>query len=131
MLESRMVLKQAIVNHGKPSSIFFERGSQFYANESKGKRRNSSKFEIDLAALDIRQILCGMGHPQTNDNLERFHGEVQRWLPTFVEKSADRITGRGDPGGHVDDIFYTTRRRDPMTRLIDWYNMLAPTDHWI
>ena len=39
-----------------------------------------------------------------------------------MKESADRTAGRGDPGGHVGDIFHTAGRRDPMTRLIDWYN---------
>ena len=77
---------------------------------------------MELAAPDIRQILCRWGHPQTNGKLERFHGEVLQWLPSFVEEFADRTVGRGDPGGHVGDMFHTVGRRDPMTRLIDWYN---------
>ena len=116
------VLKRAVADHGKPSFILSDRGSQFYSSESGGKKRGSSKFETELAAMGIRQILCGAGHPQTNGMLEKFHGKVQRWLPTFVEESAERTTRRGSSGGRAGYIFHTAGRRDPMTRLIDWYN---------
>ena len=116
------VLERAVADHGKPSSILTGRGPQFCSSESGGKGRGPSRFETELAAMGIRQILRGAGHPLTSGKLWRFHGEVQRWLPTFVEESAERTARRGVPGGHVGDIFHAAGRRDPVTRLVDWYN---------
>ena len=50
-----------------------DHGSQFFANESKVKKNRVSKFEQKLVELDIKQILAGIQHPQTNGKLERLH----------------------------------------------------------
>ena len=114
------VLKRAVADHGKPSSILSDRGPRFCSSESGGKKRGSSKFETELAALGIRQIPCGAGHPQTNGKLERFHGEVRQWLPTFVEESAeDHQTGlSGRPRGRHLPHGGKARSDDEAHRLV-------------
>ncbi len=97
------VLKQAMKNHGKPASIMTDYGSQFYANAAKAKRRGVSDFEKRLVKLGIKQILAGLRHPQTNGKLERFHGEIQRKLPEFVN--------------------IMQRVSDPIDLFMEWYNM--------
>ena len=59
------VLDQTIGNHGRPASIMTDHGTQFYANEKESQKRGAGKFEKRLVELGIRQILAGVGHPQT------------------------------------------------------------------
>ncbi len=66
-------------------------------------------------------MLARIGHPHTNAKLERFHGELQRRLPRFVDASHHKAV-RGPPAGHVGDIFHTSGPTDPVARLIKWYN---------
>ena len=77
------VLEKAMAEHGRPASIMTDHGSQFYANESEARKRGRTEFERRLAELGIRHILAGVGHPQTNGKLERFHGEIQRKIKWF------------------------------------------------
>ena len=73
------VLETAIEKHGKPASIMTDHGSQFYANEKEtAKKRGEGEFEKKLTELGIRQILAGVGRPQTNGKVERLHGELIR-----------------------------------------------------
>ena len=118
------VLKEAISRHGKPASVLTDHGSQFYANEKEAAKRGEAAFEKELVAMGIRHILARVNHPQTNGKLERFHGELQRRLPNFINASADK-TARA-PGsrsaGHVGSPFHSAGPTDPVTRLIHWYN---------
>ena len=100
------VLEQAIKDHGKPASIMTDHGSQFYANEKESAKRGKGEFEKKLVELEIRQILAGVNHPQTNGKLERLHGEIQRKLPNF------------------EGIMMRTS--DPMDLFMDWYNNRRP-----
>ncbi len=100
------VLDEAIKNHGKPASIMTDHGSQFYANASEAKKKGASAFEKRLVELDIRHILAGVGHPQTNGKLERLHGEIQRKLPEF-EAIMQRVS-------------------DPVDLFMQWYNYERP-----
>ena len=105
------VLHEAIAGYGKPASILTDHGSQFYANASEHKRKGESEFEKELARLDIKHILARVRHPQTNGKLERFHGELQRKLPPFIEASADKtVRSRGGDSGHVGSPFHTRER---------------------
>ena len=100
------VPENAIRNHGKPASIMTDRGSQFYANASGAKKKEVSESEKRLASLEIRQILADVRHPQTNDKLERLHGELQRKLP---ELEAIMV-----------------RKSDPVDLFMRWYNHERP-----
>ncbi len=115
------VLERAIVDHGRPASIMTDHGSQFYANKKETAKRGESDFEKRLVRLGIRQILAGVGHPQTNGKLERLHGEIQRKLHHF-EGSSYGTAVKADPDCHVGGPFHTGGARDPMERFIDWYN---------
>ena len=103
------VLRAAIRRHGRPASILTDRCSQFYANESESRQRGVSEFE-ELARLGIRHILARVDHPQTNGNLGRFHGELQRRLGRFG--TADRPVHRWNE----------TKPR----RSLDWESLEAP-----
>ena len=46
-------------------------------------KKGMSEFEKNLAGHGIRRILARAKHPQTNDNLERLHGELERMLDIF------------------------------------------------
>ena len=100
------VLHKAIEQHGKPAAIVTDRGTQFYANESQYHKKGVSAFEDKLAELEIKHIVAGVRHPQTNGKIERFFGEVQRKLPQFV------------------DIMM--RVSDPVDLFMKWYNYERP-----
>ena len=104
------VLKEAIKNYDKPASIVIDHGSQFYANASETRKKETSVFEKKLVELGIRQILAGVRHPQTNDKLERLHGEIQRKLPEFEVI----MMRKNDPG---DPFMEWYSRRRPHTSL--------------
>ena len=112
------VLREAIRNHGKPASVLTDHGSQFYANESKLKRKGESEFEKRLVALNIRHVLARVRHPQTNGKLERLHGELQRKVHRFKDVAGP--PGTGAPIG-VRKI-----EKDPVARFIQWYNYERP-----
>ena len=94
------MLAEAIAEHGKPAAILTDRGVQFYSNEAKDRKRGRSEFDKELERLGIRHTLRGVGHPQTNGKLERFHGEIQRKLERF----------------------------DGIDELVRWYNYDRPHD---
>ena len=83
-----------------------DRGYQFYANASEAKKKGMSEFEKRLVSLEIRQILAGARHPQTNGKLERLHGELQRKLPKFEA--------------------IMMRKSDPVDLFMRWYNHERP-----
>ena len=117
------VLKEAISRHGKPASVLTDHGSQFYANEKEAAARGEAMFEKELVALGIRHILARVNHPQTNGKLERFHGDLQRKLPRFAGASVDKaVRQRKGSAVHVGGPFCTDKPRDPVERLVSWYN---------
>ena len=77
------VLKEAISSHGKPASVLTDRGSQFYASPKEDAAQGESQFQKELRALDIRHILAGVNHPQTNGNLERFFHTLETEMVHF------------------------------------------------
>ena len=83
-----------------------DHGSQFYANSKELKEKDESEFEKKLVELCIRQILTGVGHPQTNGKLECIHGEIQRKLPRFEE--------------------IVMQKSDPIYLFMKWYNYDRP-----
>ncbi len=92
------ILYKAMEKYGRPATIMTDHGSQFYTNEQECRIRGESEFEKELVKLEINQTLSGIGHPQTNGKLERFHGEIQRKLRLFR---------------NIDDFY-------------DWYNNIRP-----
>ena len=77
------VLKEAISSHGKPASVLTDRGSQFYASPKEDAAQGESQFQKELRALDIRHILAGVNHPQTNGKLERFFHTLETEMVHF------------------------------------------------
>jgi len=55
------------------------------ANESESRRRGATAFEKFLVEREIRHILSGVGHPQTNGKTGRFFGEARARLDTFAD----------------------------------------------
>ena len=114
------VLREAVAKHGKPAAMLTDRGAQFYAHESEGKKLGETEFQKELGRLGIRHILARVNHPQTNGKLERFHRELKKHLPSFEAESAMSRAGR--KGAHVGGPFHAGGPRDPAEMLIDWYN---------
>jgi putative transposase len=54
-------------------AVITDHGSQFYANKRNKKGNADHGFEIFLKEMGIKQILCGVNHPQTNGKQEKFH----------------------------------------------------------
>ncbi|HEX7575645.1 MAG TPA: IS481 family transposase [Candidatus Methanoperedens sp.] len=54
-------------------SVISDHGSQFYANKRDKNGNADHPFEIFLKEKGIKQILCGVNHPQTNGKQEKFH----------------------------------------------------------
>ena len=77
------VSEATIKNHSKSAPIMTDRGSQFYTNASEVKKKQASAFEKKPVEIGIKQILAGIKHLQTDSNLERLHGKIQRKLPEF------------------------------------------------
>ena len=91
-----------------------DHGSQFYANEAEARKRGESEYEKKLVELDIKQILAGVRHPQTNGKPERVHGELRRKLHTFNDVAGPPSTGCPMCGKVIES--------DPIARFIKWYN---------
>lgn len=107
------VLHEAAARHGAPASVLTGRGAQFYGAEKRG----ATEFEQELVRMGIRHVLAGRA--QTGGKLGRFCRELKRHLPSFEEESAMSGTGRG---GGFGGPFHTRGPRDPVDRLVDWYN---------
>ena len=118
------VLERTIEKYGKPAQILTDHGSQFYANERENAQRGVAVFETKLVELGIKQIMARIRHQQTNGKLERFHSEIEQHLKSFEGESVANTVRDRRPGGHVGNPFYTAGMRDPVTRLVDWYNNL-------
>jgi hypothetical protein len=75
-------------------SIISDNGSQFYANKRDKNEYAEHAFELFLKDKGIKQILCGVNHPQTNGKQEKFH-----------------------------DFYKNHRGRfESLDKLIEWYN---------
>jgi len=69
-----IILRQAIVKHGRPASILTDHGSQFYANKSEYKRRGATQFdgmdEMKFAMREGEQLVQYLiEHPEISDVL--------------------------------------------------------------
>ncbi len=113
------VLKEAVSRYGRPASMLTGRGVQFYAGKSE---LGASEFEKEMVRLGIRHILARINQPQTNGKLGRFFRELQRMLPTFEESSVGNTTRIGRVGGNVGGPLHGAAPKNPVQRLIEWYN---------
>ena len=64
-----------------------DHGSQFFANESEGRRRGQAAFEAEPERLGIWHVVARVRHPQTNGKIERVHKEIERQLPSSGAES--------------------------------------------
>jgi len=76
-LNALLVLEQAIcecASWGHPIlAVLSDHGSEFYANKRDARGHGDHEYEQFLKERGIRQILCGVNHPQTNGKLEKLH----------------------------------------------------------
>jgi transposase InsO family protein len=63
----------------KIREVITDHGSQFFANKTDKEGDSESAFDAFLAKNDIKHILAGVKHPQTN-------GKIEKWYHTY-EKS--------------------------------------------
>jgi transposase InsO family protein len=71
-----------------------DHGTQFFADKRDKQGNADHVFEVFLEAQGVKQILCGVNHPQTN-------GKVEKWFD-FYRHHRDRYA--------------------IMAALVDWYN---------
>ena len=79
------VLRKATKGHGKPASVMADHGARSCATGSESRRRGATAFEKFPVAGEMRHVLSGAGHPQTNGKVERFFGEARARLDTFAD----------------------------------------------
>jgi transposase InsO family protein len=76
-LNALLFLKQAIVEcsswHHPILAVLTDHGSEFYANKRDGRGHADHEYELFLKEQGIKQVLCGVNHPQTNGKLEKLH----------------------------------------------------------
>ncbi len=106
------VLEKAMAEHGRPSSVMTDHGSQSCASESEARKRGRTESGRRLDELGVRHIPAGMGHPQTNGKLERFRGEIQRKIKWFsgIDEFVQRCN-RDRPRGSPDQSTLETPAR--------------------
>lgn len=95
---SVQTLREAVDSHGPPDEVITDKGPQFWAVDSKGRKKGYTEFEKYLQGQRIEHILARTKHPQTNGKIERlFHTLATqiRYHPSF-------------------------------DRLVDWYNTQRP-----
>ena len=91
------VLEDALSRHGAPDEVITDKGSQFYAVDSKYRKKGYNEFEKYLQTHSIRHILARTKHPQTN-------GKIERLFQTL----ANQISYHTSLDGMVD--WYNTKR---------------------
>lgn len=69
-------LRRVIAAYGKPASVITGHGSQPCATGVRSRLRGPAEFERFLVAGEMRHVLSGVDHPQTNGKVERFFGEA-------------------------------------------------------
>ena len=65
------LLRNGIVDFGKPKSIMTDHGTQYYSNYP-GSDQNNTVFRKALNILGIKHYLARINRPQTNGKVERF-----------------------------------------------------------
>jgi len=71
-----IVLNQGFREYGTPREILTDHGSQFVSVKNREHARHT--FGEFLNHYEIKHILAGIKHPQTNGKIERFFREVER-----------------------------------------------------
>lgn len=89
-------LNQGFPGYGMPREILTDNGTQFVSDRNREHAHHS--FGEFLKQHDIKHILAGVKHPQTNGKIERFFGEVERRIKKV---------------GSIDAIVY-------------WHNVIKP-----
>jgi putative transposase len=90
------VLNQGFREYGTPREILTDHGTQFVSARNREYAHHT--FGDFLDHHNIKHILAGVKHPQTNGKIERFFGEVERRIKKF---------------GSIDDI-------------VHWHSIIKP-----
>ena len=90
------VLNQGFREYGTPREILTDHGTQFVS--ARNREHAHHTFGNFLDHYNIKHILAGVKHPQTNGKIERFFGEVERRIKKF---------------GSIDNI-------------VHWHNVIKP-----
>lgn len=90
---SVLLLKEALHNCRSEYNLSIrecisDHGTQFYADKRDKQGKADHSFETFLNEQGVRQILCGVNHPQTN-------GKVEKWFD-FYEKHRGRYLSLGE-----------------------------------
>lgn len=103
------VVRDAIMEHGRPRQVIADRGRQFYNPEGE------TKFTRLLKMLDVEPIFAKAHHPQTKGKLERWFGTARGGFlleaRLFVEKA---------PGMHLHEL------NARFQAWLKWYNYNKP-----
>jgi putative transposase len=76
-------VKNGIKQFGKPKQFHTDHGSQFVANEQKGKKQGVSQFTLFLQSLGIQHIKARIKHPQANGKNERVKQTIEKLWKHF------------------------------------------------
>lgn len=68
------LVKEGILNYGKPKAIMTDHGATYYATKLDKEGQNNSQFRLYLKERGIKHILARVNRPQTNGKVERFFG---------------------------------------------------------
>jgi transposase InsO family protein len=71
--------RQAVAEHGLPSSTLTDNGMVFTTRLSGGKGGRNA-FEAELSRLHVRQVNSQVNHPTTCGKVERFQQTMKNWL---------------------------------------------------
>lgn len=77
-------LIKAIELYGKPKEIITDHGTQSFSNGKNGIIGDKNKFKQYLDDNNIKHILAGTDHPQTNGKLERLNYTIKSLKPYFT-----------------------------------------------
>ncbi len=108
----------AIGRHGKPAAAMADHGSQSCANEKGARERGAGLSGREPAGPGMRQVLAGVGHPQTNGKPEGPRGETRRKL----HGSGETMTGKSDPTG----LFMEWHDNQRPHMSLDWEGQETP-----
>ncbi len=85
------VLGEAVKRFGTPATILSDNGSCFVGRRGRRTPTKSwrpTAFEVELLDMGIELINSRPYHPQTNDNLERFHKSIEDEIFHYESLSA-------------------------------------------
>jgi hypothetical protein len=71
------VLEKSFQHHGVPESILVDHGTPWWSSTN---GHGLTRLGVFLIRQDVRLVFSGIGHPQTQGKVERFHQTLGAWL---------------------------------------------------